>query len=63
MKKRTSGQGILEYILVLTAIIIVIIAAATAVMGPAADKNMQSAGKVQDRGTGLFEQRAAGTLP
>jgi uncharacterized protein (UPF0333 family) len=63
MKKRKSGQGILEYILVLTAIIVVIIAAAVAVMQPAANRNMQSAQQVADRGTGLFQQRAAGTLP
>lgn len=54
MMKKRKGQGILEYVVVLTAIIAVIILAATAVIGPAANRTMSSAGTVIDTGSGKF---------
>ena len=46
MNRRKKGQSILEYVIVLTAIVLVIIAAATAVMKPAMQNTMNSAGAV-----------------
>jgi len=43
MLEKKRGQSILEYIIVLTAIIAVVIVAATAVIKPAVDKAMNEA--------------------
>jgi Flp pilus assembly pilin Flp len=50
MKKR-KGQGILEYVIVLTAIIAVIIIAATGVITPSVTTVFDNTGAVIDKGS------------
>ncbi len=61
MNRRRKGQSILEYVIILTAIVLVIIAAATGVMKPSVEKTMDNAGKVVDHAAEkLLEGTGAG---
>jgi Flp pilus assembly pilin Flp len=46
MKRGKRGQSILEYVIILTVIVLAIIAASTGIMRPAVDKTLTNAGTV-----------------
>ncbi len=59
MKHRENAQHILEYVVVLTAIVLVLIAAAAAFVKPSQENLMNSAGQVtataSERAAAVFE--------
>jgi uncharacterized protein (UPF0333 family) len=48
MKRSKRGQSILEYVIILTVIVLAVIAASTGFMKPAVDNTLENAGKVVD---------------
>lgn len=56
MKKR-KGQGILEYVVILTAIVAAIIVVATTIMQPAVENTMTGAGTALDNAAAKWTEK------
>jgi len=56
MRRRRKGQSVLEYVIVLTAIIAVIIAGATSFLRPAVENTMDSAGQTIEKAAARLPQ-------